>query len=124
MKGLFLAVSALVLIGFAPESQAQVSQVKPANGRFYCTGVFNFNLRMDVDFFGRSASLEIYDATSGQWTRRRGSFDDFRSNIMTTRYHVSPMASLEFPADYEIRHWFQVVYNDQYGWIRFDCNHF
>ena len=124
MRGLFLAVSALILVGISSEAYGQVQQVKPATGRFYCQGVFNWDLRMDVDFFGRSASLDIYNVKNGQTTRRRGSFDEFRSNVLTTRYQVSPFAEIDFPADYQIKHWFQLTYSDSYGWIRFDCNHF
>lgn len=125
MKGLFIAAvttfAALFLIALPSESQAQE---RPANGRFYCQGVFNFDMRLDVDFFGNSADLEFYNARTGEWTRRYGNFDDFRSTFTTTHYRVSPMASIQFPANYKALHWFQLTYSDSYGWIRFDCNHF
>ncbi len=124
MRVFLITVSALVVIGFSGQAEAQLQQIKPAHGRFYCQGVFNFDLRMDVDFFGNSARLEFYNARTGEYTLRQGSFDDFRSNIMTTRYDVYPLASIDFPSDYQLKHWFRVTYSDSYGWIGFDCNHF
>lgn len=124
MRSLFVALTALILVTVSGDAQAQIQQVKPADGRFYCQGVFNWDLRMDVDFFGTTASAEFYNVKTGDRTQNYGQFDEFKSNILTTRYRVFPRGQIEFPADYELRHWFEVIYSDSYGWIRFDCNHF
>lgn len=124
MRSVFVALSAILVVVISSVSQAQIQEVKPADGRFYCQGVFNWDLRMDVDFVGNRASAEIYNVKTGDRTYNFGYFDDLKSNLITTRYLMSPRAQIEFPADYEIRHWFQLTYNDSYGWIRFDCNHF
>ncbi len=124
MRSLFVALTALILVTISSDAQAQMQQVKPADGRFYCQGVFNWDLRMDVDFFGSTSSAEFYNIKTGDRTHSFGNFDEFKSNILTTRYYLNTGAGLEFPADYELKHWFQVTYSDSYGWIRFDCNHF
>lgn len=124
MRSLFVALTALLFVGISTSAQAQLQQVKPADGRFYCQGVFNWDLRMDVDFIGTQALGEIYNLRTGDRTRNFGYFDEVRSNLMTTRYLLNNGGQLEFPADYQLRHWFQVSYSDRYGWIRFDCNHF
>ena len=59
MRSLFAAIFALILVGISSDAQAQVSEVKAAQGRFYCQGLFNWDLRMDVDFFGNTANSEI-----------------------------------------------------------------
>src|SRR6476620_3128321 len=120
MRGLFVASSALFVIGFSAQpAQAQFQQVKPAEGRFYCQVVFNFDLRLDIDFFGPTARMEFYNVRTGERTRRDGNFDDFRSTLTTTSYRVYPFATLEFPAAYQIQHWFRLEYRDSYGWIGF-----
>ena len=124
MRSVFAMFTAVILVGFSSAANAQLQQVKPADGRFYCQGVFNWDLRMDVDFFGNRSSGEIYNLRTGDRTRSFGYFDDVRSNLVTTRYQLDNGARLEFPADYQLRHWFEVFYSDSYGWIRFDCNHF
>ncbi len=124
MRSLFAAIFALILVGISSDAQAQVSEVKAAQGRFYCQGLFNWDLRMDVDFFGNTANSEIYNVKTGDRTLNSGRFDAAGSNLFTTKYFMNIGGRIEFPADYQIRHWFQLTYSDQYGWIRFDCNHF
>jgi hypothetical protein len=125
MKAFFLAFTALVLVGFAQPSAASPENPVPAKGRFYCTAVFNWDLRMDADFTGNNARIEIYNTQTSQWVIKRGWWDDFRSNAMFTFYQVQGGEVMEFPADYEQKHWFELTYRTWRGeWIRFDCNHF
>lgn len=123
MKSLFATIIALVFVGIS-NAEAQVQQVKAAEGRFYCQGVINWDLRMDVDFFGNTANSEIYNVRTGDRTYNFGYFDEGRSDLVTTFYVLKSGARIDFPADYQLRHWFKLTYRDQYGWIRFDCNHF
>lgn len=125
MKAVLLAMTAFVLLGFTQASVASPEQPVPAEGRFYCTAIWNWNLRLDADFSGKNVRLEFYNTQTGQWTIKRGWWDDFRSNSMTTVYQVQGGESMEFPADYADRHWFELSYISWRGeWIRFDCNHF